>query len=284
MDESIKFTFAFLKSHPEEASMVLQKLPTDVTAALLDETPMEIGIEIVERLSPQYAAQCFMSFKSETTLELLQKVKVMTAASSLRLLPYSLVRPMLQKLPEDKNAVLKKRLEYPQDSVGAWMDSDCPTVPDGSTVGSARSVLRNSGKPVEHSLSVLKKDGAVAGILPLSKLAVSNNNIPISKVIITDLTFISDRAPLESIFSNFNWEMFDAIPVINRKGDYQGILTRTNLEKGLNYIRDNYFSENTDSIVLDIVKTYASTLSGLTQSLLAPPREGKPPSGKAHHE
>ncbi len=267
MDESLEFTLEYLKAHPGEAAKALQGLSAEETAVFLEEVPVENGARVLEQMSPVYAAQCLLIAKSETTLELLQKVRIVTGVSLLRLFPYSYVKPMLKNLQGDRKTLFKKRLSYPQDSVGAWMDSDCPTLTEGGTVGDARNLLRKSAKPVNHSICVLKVDGTVAGFLRLSRLVVESNKSQLAKIITVDLKPVSDQASLHAIASYLNWENFDALAVTNRKGSYLGVLTRNNLNKGIEFLQENYEPVNTDSIVLDVVKTYASTLSGLVQTI-----------------
>ena len=278
MNESLEFTSVFLRKYPGQAAKVLESLPVEETAKFLDEIPVETGALVAERLSPQYAAQCLMISKSETTLGLLQNIKTVTGVSFLRLFPYSSVKPWLKNLPQDKNSEYKKRLSYPQDSVGAWMDSNYPTLPEGITVGQARSLLRNSGKSINHSLCVLREDGTVAGLLLLSKLLVAVNKTDLSKIITLDRKPVLDQASLLTLASKLKQEDFDTFAVTNRKGNYLGVLTRIHLENGLKFAEENHAPEQTDSIVLDVVKTYASTLSGLVQSILSSRDSGQSPS------
>ncbi len=276
MEISLEFTLGYVTAHTGEAAKVLQGLPVEQTSALLEEIPADTGARLLEKMSPAYAAQCLMVARTETMMELLQKIRIVSGVALLRLFPYALVPPLIKSLPAERKSAFKKRLSYPQDSAGAWMDSDCPTLQEGGTVGAARSSLRNSGKPIDHSLCVLKADGTVAGLLRLSKLVVARNKTDLARILTVDLKPVMDQASLQTIASYLNWENFDALAVTNRKGSYLGILSRTNLEKGLEFIQENYTPVNTDSIVLDVVKTYATTLSGLVQTIAGKSRQGTP--------
>ncbi len=173
MSEVLPFTLSFLKLHPQNAANVIERLPIEDTVAFLQEIPLSQAAKVLEVLAPQYAAQCFLIFSPEKCSELMQTMKVASGISLLRFMPSPATQTILKYLLPDQKALLRKRLAYPQDLVGAWMDSEVPAVSEYTLVGEIRKSLRMSKKAVDYAPAVVNPDGTVIGLLSLARLIIS---------------------------------------------------------------------------------------------------------------
>lgn len=151
------------------------------------------------------------------------------------------------------------------------MDSDLPPVSETLLIGDIRRSLRSSKDIAEYAPCVVKADGTIAGLLSLSKLVTAKEGTRVSKIMTTDFNSILDRSSLQSVAALAEWNRFDALPVINRKGKFIGMLTQKNLTKGLSVSTGGGPSDSTDSILEDCVNAYTSTLSWLVQAAISSP-------------
>ncbi|NIR57623.1 MAG: magnesium transporter, partial [Nitrospinaceae bacterium] len=273
-------TLHLVTQHPQEAAGVLQQLAVEDTAAFLESLPREMGSRLLDRLTPQYASQCILALSPEASGPIVQGMKSASAASIFRIIPRSAMNSLLGLLTPEKKSLLERRLALPYHSVGAWTDSDNPPIPETTLVGDLRRLLRKSKKVVEYSPCVIKEDGSIAGVLHLSKLAVAKEGTPVSKIMDTVFKSVSDRDSLQSVASLPDWNRFDALPVMNRRDKFVGMLTHKNLLKGLSVETGKVSDATADSILTECISAYTSTLSWLVQSVL--PSSDDPPniSGK----
>ncbi len=270
MSEVLPFTLSFLKLHTQSAANVLEHLPVEDTIALLNEIPLELAARTLEVLAPQYAAQCFLVFSPERGSELMQTMKATSGISLLRFMPDSAKQTILQHLLPAKKATINKRLAYPQDLVGAWMDSEIPAVSETTLVGEIRKSLRLSKKVLEYAPCVVRPDGTVIGLMRLSRLITAKDSIPVANILERDFKAVSDRASLQWTSSLHHWELFEVLPVVNQREKFVGMLTLKNLNKAMTTLKGKLTSDQPDSVLMDGVDAYVSALAWLVQSMTAP--------------
>lgn len=270
MSEVTPFTLSFLKLHTQNAANVLGRLPVEDTVAFLEEIPIDLAAKTLEVMVPQYVAQCFLILPNETCSRLMQGMKATSGISLLRFLPESTTKTILKNLLPDKKVLLNRRLAYPQDLVGAWMDSDTPAVSETTLVGDIRKSFRLSKKAVEYAPCVVRSDGTVVGLLSLARLITAKESIPVAKILERDFKAISERVTIQSVSSLPHWNSFEALPIVNKNNKFVGMLTLKSLNKALVMVNGNQDSEKMDSVLMDGISAYISTLSWLVQSVAVP--------------
>ena len=271
MNDVPGLTLNFIAKHPKEAARILEHLAVEDTVAFIEKIPSEMGSKLLNLMAPQYAGQCFLILNPKSSATLMQGMKSTPTLSMLRIIPGTAINSFLDLLTEDKQTYLKKRLSFPQNSVGAWMDVDNPSVPETALVGDIRRSLRSSKSVMDYAPCVVKTDGTIAGLLSLSKLVTAKDGGKVSKMMTTDFKSIFDRDSLQAVSSLTEWNRFDALPVVNRRGKLVGMLTQKNLDKGLSFTTGGSSSNQVDSIVEDCVNAYTSTLSWLVQAIVSAP-------------
>ncbi len=269
MSEIPQLTLNFATNHPRDAAKALEQLAVEDTVAFIEQIPPETGSRLLGLLAPQYAGQCFLTIDPKSSADLMQGMRSTSALSMLRLAPRATINSLLGLLSADKKVFLEKRLSFPESSVGAWMNSDIPPVSETLLIGAIRRSLRNSKDVIDYAPCVIKADGTIAGLLSLLKLATAKDGSMVSKIMATDFNSILDRSSLQSAASLADWDRFDALPVINRKGKFIGMLTQKNLTRGLSLSTGDESSNQTDAILEDCVSAYTSTLSWLVQAVLS---------------
>ena len=271
MSEIPQLTLNFVTSHPREAAKALEQLAVEDTVAFIEQIPPETGSRLLGLLAPQYAGQCFLIIDPKSSAALMQGMRSTSTLSMLRLAPSATINSLLGLLSTDKKVLLEKRLSFPQNAVGAWMDSDIPPISETFLIGDIRRSLRSSKDVVEYAPCVVKADGTIAGLLSLSKLVTAKEGTRVSKIMTTDFKSVLDHDSLQSAASLADWDRFDALPITNRKGIFIGMLTQRNLKKGLSFSTGEGSSNQTDAILEDCVNAYTSALSWLVQAVISSP-------------
>lgn len=273
MNEIPQLTLDFVTNHPREAAKVLEQLVVEDTVAFIEQLSPEMGSKLLDMMAPQYSGQCFLSLNPKSSATLIQGMKSTSTISMLRIAPSKAINSLLELLSPDKKVLLEKRLSFPQNSVGSWMDSDNPPVAETSLIGDIRRAFRSSKAVAEYAPCVIKADGTIAGLLGLSTLATAKEGSKVSKIMTTDFKSILDRDSLQSAAALADWDRLDALPVTNRKGIFVGMLTQKNLNKGLSFSTGGESSNPTDSVLEDCLNAYTSTLSWLVQAVISSPTD-----------
>lgn len=267
MDEILPFTLERLQNHPHEAAKVLERLDYEDTVAFLEEIPPSIAAKLLETVIPQYCAQCLLVLSPEATTAIVQAMKPTSFISLLRFIPNSVTKSILETLLPEKKALLSRHLAYPQNTVGAWMDSDGPAIPEVSTMGELRRSLRSSRKTIEYGPCVVKPDGSIAGVLTLARLINAKDSLSVSKLLTANIRPVSDHDSLQTAALSPDWDQVKALPVTNLKGDFVGMLSQNSLNKGLSTSNGGVIPVTNDSVLADGVGAYLSAVSWLAQAL-----------------
>lgn len=282
MSDVPKFTLAFLEKRPFEAARVLEQLPPERASALFQELSPAVGGKVLKKLLPDYSALCLKSISPSLAATLIQEIPTFTAATILRFMPDASVTAILESLPDKKRAPLTKQLAYPQNTVGAWMNSQTMGIPENLTVGEARKFIRQSGGRMDYQVYVVNNDRTLEGMIELAALAITKDSLPISKLLIKDIIPLSDRASLDRLKSLPAWERFEALPVINKKGRFLGVLTQSSIDKAFSTNDSSNNSLDLSSVLMDLTKTYVSTLSLLVEGIMSLSFFNKPPKKSKH--
>lgn len=270
MSEVHPFTLSFLKLHPEDAARALQSLPEKEVVEFLQTIPVDLAAKTLELVVPHFAAQCLLLMPPEDASRLMQQMKITQGISFLRFMPKKVTKKILKQMLPEKKVQIRKRLSYPKELVGAWMDFENPAITENMLVGEFKKSLRKSKKEIDYPPCVVRQSGVVAGVLNLTRLITARDSSPVSNIMERGLYEISDRSTVQSVARLPYWDRHDALPVVDGENKFLGMLTRKNLDKALSAVTNSRSAEAMDSVLMGGVEAYISTLSWLVQSMAAP--------------
>ena len=116
----------FLLNHSQRAAKILEGIDPTKLADFFTNSPNEWLLEVISHMNPQRMSEVFEKMKQERLVSLIDSMDMAHAVSSLRMMKQDLGETIQNKLSVEKSASLKKLLEYPDDSVGAYMDVQIP--------------------------------------------------------------------------------------------------------------------------------------------------------------
>ncbi|MBI3897687.1 MAG: magnesium transporter [Gammaproteobacteria bacterium] len=217
-------TRAFLEAHPAEAARVLEHVPPANCAALLNSISGQLAIDILKHLLPAHAARCLENLKPRLVIVLLRRFAPQAGADLLRHLPDEARERLLAQLPAGIALTLRLLLSYPDDTVGAWIDSRAPALPPDATVKEALERLRRAHHDLGDYFYVVNIDQRLQGIARLADVVRVPNKTPIAEVMKQPAPTLSARAPLSAAQDHPAWRDFHALAVVDHHGRFIGAL------------------------------------------------------------
>ncbi len=268
MSKSALLTLGFLEFHPGDAADALEALDTEDAAAFLDDVPARICAPVLSAALPWAAAAWIEQLSPGHAAAVLSSMDFADAVTALRLVPDAHTQVLLGEVSSTLARSLKRSLTYPSITVGAWMDQSIPTFSEDTTVAEGLKYLKSRRRrPIPH-LTVVGAAKRFAGIVSTSELLRSASSIPLSQIMDASVTPLSSRSLLATVLENPSWDSYASVPVVGRKDNVLGSLTRSNLKKGL---RNTDIARNSDyaqSIPAQLLTGYLAVVSGLLQMLL----------------
>ena len=226
-------TLAFLERQPGAAAAVLQELDAGDAAAFLTEAPARIAGPVLERMAPWAAAACMERLEAEKAAALVQSMSTQGGAGVLRLLPDTLREEVLELLPRSAARAVGASLSYPRDTVGSWMDHKVPSFSDATAVGEALRFLRTRRRKPPPALFVTGANREFVGVVDLGDLLKAADTATLSAIVDGTVTPLSNRARLSSVAAAPEWDRFNVLPVVGRRRNFLGALSRERLRAGI---------------------------------------------------
>lgn len=224
MDTERVLSRAFLEAHPAEAGLIVEGLPPEESAALLEEVPSHLATAVLQRMTILGGSECLARVSPERAGPILTALPLDTAASLLRCLDPQAREEVLVSLPGNVGSSLRLLLGYPEDSAGALMDPRILAVPRDLAVGEALARVRKVPRFALYYLYVVDRSQALVGVLNLRELMLAPSKASVASVMHPRVARLNARAGRAAILAHPGWRQFHALPVVDDAGAFLGVI------------------------------------------------------------
>ncbi|MCW8883620.1 MAG: magnesium transporter, partial [Motiliproteus sp.] len=190
---------------PADVAHLIESSPPHAREIIWNLLDQEVEGEVLQDLSDEIQADFLSQMNTEEVLAVTEGLDVDDVADVLQQLPETVMMEVLSAMDKLDRERIEKVLSYPEDTAGGLMDTDTVTIRADITIDTAlRYVRRHTELPeMTDSLLVVSRKNSFIGILPLTKLLVSDPNITVREVMLTDIEPIPadmDDAAVAQIF------------------------------------------------------------------------------------
>lgn len=231
MTDTPELTLAYLAEAPDAASAVLQESGVADAAAFLATVPSRLAAPLIGSMTPAMGARFLERLPPPHAAAILRNLPTHDAASILRLVRLELRGPILAELPTPAAKRLHRSLEYSIGAVGAWVDPDVPLLSLDDSVEDALRLLRDS-RTASHVFVESVSNGRYAGAIGITELMRNAPDATLAELPIEETAPISNRAALSSVAFLPAWDEHLVLPVVGRRLNVLGGLSRTALRRG----------------------------------------------------
>ncbi|MFO7742242.1 MAG: CBS domain-containing protein [Anaerolineae bacterium] len=205
-----------LDRHTGEA--LVTTFSDETLADTLEESPADVQINVLSRLSPGRAADILEEMDPDEAADLLADLSSETSAELLSLM-------------EDEEAeAVQDLLRYPVDSAGGIMTTEFAHVPHHLKVGEALDYLRRSREAkddeVMHNVYLTDEKGRLRGFISLRDLVMAPSDAPLSEWSDEDPVTVSPHvSQKDAAYLVAKYDLL-AVPVVDEEnGELLGIVT-----------------------------------------------------------
>lgn len=233
MTDYSDLTVAFVQRHPDAAAAVLESQAPEAAAALLGALPGRLAAPVLTHMLAFYGARCLQCLDDDTASVLLAAMPVSGAAALLRRLGHQRRNALLESLPAKAAYALRLVSAYPAATVGAWMNTQAPVLPEDLTVGDAWDSLRRQGAELDRTLFVVDRRHRLRGQVRTAALLGAESTLTLGRLAQPAPDPLSARDTLVAVGDKRAWETGDPLPVITREQALAGALHLADLRRGL---------------------------------------------------
>ena len=227
------------RQHEAELKALVDALhPADI-AFILESLPKDERQNVWRLVSPEHDADVLLEVEDwvrESLIEAMDRQDLVAATGNMDAdeladlapdLPPDVVAEVQKGLTDEERAQLLEAMGYPEDSVGAIMDFEMVRVREDVTLEVVLRYLRRLHELPDHTdqVFVVDRQDKLQGILPLSRLLVSEPETEVRTVMSTDFLTLN---PLDSDADAAGaFERYDLVsaPVVDDQGRLIGRVT-----------------------------------------------------------
>ena len=205
-----------LESSPVRTREVLWKLvEKDSEGEVLNYLNEDIQSDILTKLSAAEVVSLTEGLDTDDIADILQN------------LPGQLIYEVLQAMDDQDRNRLETVLSYPEDTAGGLLNTDTITVRRSHTLDVVLRYLRRHDEIPEmtDSIHVVDRNDVLIGVLPLRTILVSDPELTVEEVMITDFDAIPvgmKQLEIAQLFERMDWI---TAPVIDEAGKLLGRIT-----------------------------------------------------------
>ncbi len=228
--------------HPADIAYVLDALPLEERLAVWNLVKAERDGEILLEVSDAVRETLIRSMDSEELVAAAEQLEADEIADLAPDLPDDVINDVFQALPIEEREQLRAAMSYPGDAVGALMDFDVVSVREDITIEVVTRYLRRFDALPHHTdqLFVVDRDEHLKGVVPFSKLIVSELDHTVGEVMVRDVVTLYPEDKSKDATKAF--ERYDLVSaaVVDASGKLVG---RVTVDKVVDFIRSTSESE-----------------------------------------
>ena len=222
-----------------EVRQVLNNLPGAEAAHLLESSPprereilwqllsQEQETEVLQYLGEEVRVELLRDLPTEELVGLIEDLDTDDLADLLQELPEQVTSRVLAGLDAQNRERLEQVMNYPEDTAGGLMNTDVITVRPEITFSVVQRYLRRLGdipKTTDNLLVVNRKNQFV-GILPLTRVLISDPGTSVREAMITDVEAIPATQDAHEVAKLFERLDLVTAPVVDDDGMLVGRIT-----------------------------------------------------------
>ncbi len=219
-------------------SLITEMNEVDI-AELIDEATPEQAVVIFRLLPKQLAAEAFAYMDSDTRERLvevladrelrlvMQELFVDDVADMLEEMPAGVVKKMLKATsPEDRREI-NQILQYPEDSAGSVLTTECVRLRATMTVSKAFDYIREYGPDKEtiYTCYVTDDDRHLQGVLTVKDLLLAKAEDVVGDLMEPNVISAITTDDQEEVAKTFTKYDLTALPVVDHENRLVGIIT-----------------------------------------------------------
>jgi magnesium transporter len=200
---------------PDLRPRLVELTGADFDFSALNEVDVTVREEILEELEPETVAEGVRELESDDAVELLQD------------LPEEDQAEILDKLPVSERAALEHSLDYPENSAGRRMQTECISVPPEWTVGQTIDYMRETPDLPDrfYEIYVVDGSGRWKGAVALDTLLRTNRPVGISDLMLEDTRHVAPTDDLGEVARLFGKYNLVTAPVVDAGDRLVGVIT-----------------------------------------------------------
>ncbi len=202
----------------EERDTVLNLVPAELAAELIEEAPNEVAVEMVERLQAAKAAEIIDELDSNIQADVIGEMDQPGADA------------ILAEMDAEDADDVRRLVEYDDDTAGGLMVAETFAFEEKATVGAVLRRLASDEEDFERYRGqhpyVIDAEGAPVGVVSLRNLLTAKRSSSLTDIMVEPMV-VQVSTKLDELQDLFDEFPFLGMPVVEADGKLVGVVSRS---------------------------------------------------------
>lgn len=223
-DELLKYNAVDIAEMLED---ICEEMDIDMTIILFRLLHKDISVEVFAELSSDTQVDIINAITDKELDYIVSELDFDDKIDVLEELPANVVNKILENTPKNERKLINTFLNYPDTCAGSLMTPDYISLDKDWNVQRALEHIKSEGMDAETVYTCYVRDTGrkLLGIVSLSTLVISDNEVKIKDIMVTDYVFENVYDDREDVSEDFKKYGFLAIPVVDNEHRLVGIIT-----------------------------------------------------------
>lgn len=233
----------FVTSYPAQAAQTVERLPDEEIAEFMEQIPLALNLHLIRQINTFRAARCLQLIPPELAKEILDKVELDLAESLLRQVDPAFQLTLLDSMDAKPAAVLRQKLTYEADTVGASMIPSVFALQRSVVVRDALELVKQERARISSAIYVIDEEDKLVGEVGLKELFFAEPDDELAALMNTEVTRLAADMSIHAVKDHPGWLVNRTMPVTDRSGKLIGIadyalIQEANLKTGREVTRE----------------------------------------------
>lgn len=268
MTDKLELTVAFVKKRPESAGRVLASMRPAVAAAFLQAIPTRIAVEAIAKMNPRPASLLIEQMEVIAAAALIRDLSFAQSSTILRRIEPAARTELLRELPRRQRRDFEMSLAFPADTVGAHMTTAIVTLSEDDKSSDALELIRQMEREHADVIFVVDDKHRLVGAANVVTLLRRPAPTPLADLLDRSCVSLSAYTRLDSIAGHDAWQDYNQLPVVSRRGEVIGTLSRRLLSRS--HLREHFHGDvDEPSMIESMLGALTTSTVGLLDMLMS---------------
>lgn len=217
------------KLHPADIARLLDELSYVQGAEIVNSLDDETAADTLEEMDPDDAADILEGLNEERAADILEEMQPDDAADVIADLDEAKAQTLLELMEDEESEEVRELLAYEEDSAGGLMTNDFLLLPQN--LGAAETLQRirameEQPEFADYIYVVEPGTETLRGVATLRDVVFCQpRSTQLSELMVRDFVSVQTNSPAEEAAAVLSEYGFRALPVLNNRGEIQGIIT-----------------------------------------------------------
>lgn len=267
-ESNFSLALALLKNHPKVAAGIFEQTRVEEAANFLKELNDNEASNAFVYVMPSYTARLCKALPNNMAIKLLSPLEESQVAIIMRYMDKRYRDLILSELPKKRAATIKLLLKFSQNTIGAWITPKIAITTIESTLAETLNHLADNDDFASSScVFVVNRDYQYQGRLYYLDIVKNKPTDLVIQHTKFEQTALAANMSINIAYENESWYQYEAIPVLDQRKKFIGVLEHRNLRNAMAHIKNQPSKDKRNNELTSVGEIYGNTLISVFQSM-----------------